>query len=82
MVAVLGKAIVPFNVVLLQFLALSDANALNFTWPVFALLVAFGVLGERMRRVELFGIAGESCSSVASSARASEMCVDGGLAPR
>ena len=36
MVAVLGKATVAFNVVLLQFLALSDANALNFTWPVFA----------------------------------------------
>ena len=48
----------------LRYLSISDANALNFTWPVFALLASIVVLGEGARRAEVVGLAGAVVSSV------------------
>ena len=48
----------------LQFLVISDANAFNFMWPVFALLISFAVLGERVRRIEIIGLAGAVAGGV------------------
>ena len=62
--AVVGTVTVGLNIASLHFLSLSDANALNFTWPVFALLVSFAVLGERVRRIELVGLVGTVAGSV------------------
>ena len=50
--AVVGTTTVGLNIASLQYLVISDANALNFTWPVFAVLVSFAVLGESVRRLQ------------------------------
>ena len=62
--AAAGSVTVALNIVSLQFLDFSDANALNFTWPVFGVLISFTVLRERVRGIELVGIAATVAGSI------------------
>ena len=62
--ALAGTATVGLSIASLEFLVISDANALNFVWPVFAVVVSYAVLRERVRRIELVGVFGAVLGSV------------------
>ena len=62
--ATTGTASVCLSFLSLHLLPLSDANALTFTWPAFALLASCLLLRERVRAAELCGLVGAICGSV------------------
>ena len=62
--ALAGTSTVGLGIASLEYLVISDANALNFVWPVFAVVVSYAVLRERVRRIELVGLCGAVLGSV------------------
>ena len=59
-----GTATVGLNIASLGFLDIADANALNFTWPVFGFILSWALLGESASIRELIGLCGAVVGSI------------------
>ena len=59
-----GSTSVCLSFASLHFLPISDANALTFTWPAFALVASWLLLRERTRVIEIVGLAGTFAGTI------------------